>query len=186
MENSENKTKQTCLSPRASNWIQLAIAAAAVTSVPAVHFFAGFTDRGYLLGSAGTTLVGALAWAVIFGMVGFRITTRVRKTHDQAAKAAMIGMLVIFAANAPLYLMAAKMHKDVAVAEAYMAGFSAATRVGRMAEKHPEHARKIGNAIGAEIMYEAFKDTFPQQMIDDLAQKNEARWKELGLNPKDY
>lgn len=186
MENPENKTKRTWLSPRASNWIQLAIAAAAVTSVAAVHFFAGFTDRGYLLGSAGTTLVGALAWAVIFGMVGFRITTRESKTHQQASMAAMLGMLVIFAANAPLYLMAAKMHKESSVTEAYMAGYSAATRVGRMAEQHPEHARKIGIAIGVGLVHEAFKDTFPQQTIDDLAQKNEARWKELGLNPKDY
>ena len=186
MEHTESKARRLQLSQRASNWIQIAVSTAALALVPIVYSLSGDHNRGFLLGNAETTVAGALACAVILGIIGARIIPDKGDTHDKTVFRGMIGTLVIVAGSAPLWLTYAKLERNFAVVEAYMAGSGAATKVGRMAEQHPEQARKIGNAISLGLMHTAFKDSFPEAQIEELSKKIDLKWKELGLDPADF
>jgi hypothetical protein len=175
--------KKKWLTPKQKNWMHGLYSAALVGMVVATHFATVGNSRGFLLGTAETTIAAAVAVGLIVPLIAMRIVEFSKTlSGDRAVIGVMIGTIVLIAGAVPLQLMTLDLNRRMDVTEAYMRGYSAATRVGQLAEKQPQDARKIGNVVGFEILREALGPTLPAAMVDEMDGKIAARWKELGFD----
>lgn len=173
--------RKVWLSPRQKNCLEGLYVVALVAIVVATHFHTAGNNRGYLFGTAETTLAAAMAFALFTPLIGMRIIDfSKRLSGDRSIIAVMVGTIVLLSGGVPLALLASNLDKQIAVTDAYMRGYSAVARTVDLAEKQPQDLRKIGVVVRREILREAFW-SFPQYMIEEMDEKIAAGWKELGL-----
>lgn len=182
-EQATTTTKKSWFTPRQKIGIELAFVVAVVAMVAVTYCVTDGSNRGFLFGSGQTTIAVALASALLVPLVATRIINSGKRIGgEKGAVAIMAGTVVLIAGAAPLQLVALDLHHRTQIIEAKFEGYSHATRVGRLAEKHPQDARKIGNLIGFEIMREALGPGFSAEWDKDMSDKIDARWKELGID----
>lgn len=180
-EASVSVKKKAWLSPRQKNWLEGLYVVALVAVVVATHFCTAGNNRGYLFGTAETTLAAAMAFGLFTPLICMRIVEfSKRLSGDRAIIAVMVGTIVLLSGGVPLALLASDLDKQSAVTDAYMRGYSAVARTVDLAEKRPQDLRKISVVVRREMLREAFW-SFPQDMIDEMDKKIAAGWKELGL-----
>ncbi|NTF23618.1 hypothetical protein G6L37_35175 [Agrobacterium rubi] len=182
-DSSLNAAKKPWFTARQRFWLDVVFVVAVIAMVVVTHLVTKGSHRGFLLGTGQTTAAGALALALLLFMLGSKIMQYGRKQQGNTAfRLVMVGAVVYWTGALPLPLFAFDLHHRMMLIEAKMAAFSQVTRVGRLAEKHPQDARKIGNIVGLEIMHETFGPGFSAEWENENAAKIEARWKELGFD----
>lgn len=176
--------KKRSISPRARNWLEGGIAAVAIAIVPVVHCLTVGNNKGFLLGTAESTIAGAMSVAILTLVGGGRIIDMARQNQVRnPILAAVIGTMLICAGATAVPLVGIDLKNRAEVQQAYLDGADALMRAGRIAETRPhEDVRKVTGAVTMELLVNSFRPTYADDKMKELDQKVSEKWKSLGFD----